>query len=161
MKACLECGEIKDYTEFPISSRSKKGKPYYRKICKECYSKLQSIKQSKKWRDDHSFRETHRKRCAEYEKSDKRKKYKKSWRDKTFSDARYKYNITMVEAAEIYSRGCEVCGSMKDLCIDHDHSTGEVRGCLCSKCNTALGMMRDSPELLERLAEYVRRGGNA
>jgi len=39
--------------------------------------------------------------------------------------------------------------------IDHCHSTGVVRGLLCSRCNLALGYMRDSPALLRMAAHYL------
>lgn len=31
-----------------------------------------------------------------------------------------------------------------DVVIDHDHSTGAVRGILCRRCNTTLGLLGDS-----------------
>ena len=39
--------------------------------------------------------------------------------------------------------------------IDHDHSTGKVRGLLCHNCNTALGSFYDNPEYLARAREYL------
>lgn len=39
--------------------------------------------------------------------------------------------------------------------IDHDHQTGKVRGLLCYNCNVGLGMLQDSPQLLEKAARYV------
>lgn len=34
---------------------------------------------------------------------------------------------------------CEICGRQKRLNIDHDHTTGLVRGVLCNTCNTLVG----------------------
>jgi hypothetical protein len=39
--------------------------------------------------------------------------------------------------------------------IDHDHETHEVRGLLCHHCNTALGHVRDSIDVLRRMIEYL------
>jgi hypothetical protein len=39
--------------------------------------------------------------------------------------------------------------------IDHCHNTGQVRGLLCGKCNTAIGFLNDNPELLRRAADYL------
>ena len=52
---------------------------------------------------------------------------------------------------------CVICGDTQDqqLAIDHDHSTGAVRGALCSRCNLGLGHFRDDPELLRFAALYL------
>ena len=39
--------------------------------------------------------------------------------------------------------------------LDHDHSTGKVRGILCQNCNVAIGLLRDNPDLLRAAAEYL------
>lgn len=51
---------------------------------------------------------------------------------------------------------CRQKCSRGDLAIDHDHSTGEVRGLLCARCNLALGYLRDDPELLNAGVQYLR-----
>jgi hypothetical protein len=51
---------------------------------------------------------------------------------------------------------CEVCGSIGGICFDHDHQTGKFRGWICFRCNSALGLARDSIDLLLKLAEYLK-----
>jgi hypothetical protein len=41
------------------------------------------------------------------------------------------------------------------LAVDHCHDTENVRGFLCSRCNKALGFMRDRPDLLRAAADYL------
>jgi len=55
---------------------------------------------------------------------------------------------------------CQICdNSDQRICVDHDHLTGEVRGFLCIKCNSALGMVGDSIEILQALINYLNNPG--
>ena len=40
--------------------------------------------------------------------------------------------------------------------VDHSHITNEVRGLLCSKCNSLLGMANDDIEILKKAIEYLK-----
>ena len=70
-------------------------------------------------------------------------------------DLKRHYGITKEERDSLFKDGCEVCGSYDKLCVDHDHNTGAVRGCLCSRCNTGLGMFNDSKRNLEKAIRYL------
>jgi hypothetical protein len=50
---------------------------------------------------------------------------------------------------------CWICESKTSLVVDHDHSTGKVRGLLCSLCNTSLGGFKDNIESLKKAIEYL------
>jgi len=60
---------------------------------------------------------------------------------------------------------CAICrsdisgraGSRRAANIDHDHSTGAVRGLLCTPCNVLLGSAGDDHTRLLRAAEYLKR----
>jgi hypothetical protein len=57
---------------------------------------------------------------------------------------------------------CECCGRARSsmhssLALDHDHVTGEFRGWLCYRCNSALGKLGDNVDGLLRAMEYLER----
>lgn len=67
-----------------------------------------------------------------------------------------RYSMTQEEAIEFRShKSCAICGSAKKLHIDHCHKSGKVRGTLCSKCNTAIGMMDEDPSRMRGAAIYI------
>ena len=43
--------------------------------------------------------------------------------------------------------------------VDHCHSTGKVRGILCNRCNTVLGLCEDNKELFKNLTGYLECHG--
>lgn len=51
---------------------------------------------------------------------------------------------------------CQGTSTGRPLDVDHDHSSGAVRGLLCRKCNLALGFVGDSIEILESMIQYLR-----
>lgn len=81
---------------------------------------------------------------------------------------RRKFGIDHKRYEEILSGqggGCAICGSTlsrngQRLAIDHDHETGVIRGVLCDKCNRGIGLLNDSPELLQRAREYLMKAKN-
>lgn len=62
----------------------------------------------------------------------------------------------MKERQEHLCALCKGPPGRKGLCVDHHHATGRVRALLCSNCNSGIGKLKDSPELLEAAASYVR-----
>lgn len=41
------------------------------------------------------------------------------------------------------------------LHVDHCHTTGAVRGLLCSECNQALGLLGEDPDRVKALLKYI------
>lgn len=80
-----------------------------------------------------------------------------------------KFGITRQKYADLFHSQngvCAICfkpetatrkGVIKALAVDHDHQTGEVRGLLCSDCNTGIGKLKDDPEVLRNAADYLER----
>jgi hypothetical protein len=68
-----------------------------------------------------------------------------------------KYNITSDQYEEMLQAQNGVCwicasgpgGRWNRLFVDHDHSTGRVRGLLCHLCNTALNRVDNYKEKIE------------
>lgn len=58
-------------------------------------------------------------------------------------------------AGRLRPEQCEICGAIGKICFDHDHKTGLFRGWICSRCNLALGLVKDNEELLISLSEYL------
>lgn len=51
---------------------------------------------------------------------------------------------------------CFVCDdSYEILHVDHCHSSGKVRKLLCSKCNQALGLLREDVSIMKEMINYV------
>jgi hypothetical protein len=51
---------------------------------------------------------------------------------------------------------CELCNELNlRVVFDHCHLSGKFRGWLCDRCNKTLGHVKDSPELLRKLADYL------
>jgi len=96
------------------------------------------------------------------------------WRDNVASRTlKHAYGITLEEYEVLFSKQngvCAICSeaekvvdqkteTIRRLAVDHCHQSKKIRGLLCQACNTAIGKLRDNPELMERAAMYVRNEG--
>lgn len=74
------------------------------------------------------------------------------------------FNITVEEYDSILAAQggvCAICerppkNLSRRLCVDHDHSTGLVRGLLCSFCNRGIAIFRDDCKKLENAANFIK-----
>lgn len=136
MKVCSICREEKPYEEFHRWNVSRDGR---RKQCKSC----RSIQCSEVW-----HREKHN-----------------GLADKNVSySLKSKYGITLTDYDKMFedqSGLCAICHKPettgKRLAVDHCHSSGKIRGLLCSNCNRGIGHLQDSVEILNSAIEYLRR----
>lgn len=185
-KPCAICKTVKPLEEFPRNRRKHDGRHYYctpcvrekygvparerkRKVARPTEGELQcgDCGQTKSvsefyWRSDAGRFQSYCKTC-------------KSRRDKTYRDAdplahrdrvmRRKYGIGLAEFDAMVAAqggGCAICKATvnpdaNSLAVDHCHKTGKVRGILCGRCNKALGLFNDDPNLLKRAVMYLRR----
>ena len=73
---------------------------------------------------------------------------------------RRKFNLSEEQYTELMmAEVCQVCGQDfgKKKCIDHCHSKEKIRGILCHKCNTALGLVGDNVQTLSKLIRYLEQ----
>ena len=84
---------------------------------------------------------------------EKRKRYQKTWKERhpekrkiySRNSAIRAYGIepeTYYEMLEKQGQGCAICkakSTRRAMNIDHDHTTGKVRGLLCDGCNLSIG----------------------
>lgn len=66
-----------------------------------------------------------------------------------------RYGLTLAQFDELAKNGCGICGTHSDLAVDHNHDTGKVRGVLCRKHNTAIGLLDDNPYLVSRALRWL------
>lgn len=77
----------------------------------------------------------------------------------------YKMSVeTYTQLIEDHGGLCAICrqpetrtknGRIKQIAIDHNHVTGEVRGVLCHKCNTGIACFKDDPVRIEAAIRYL------
>lgn len=91
----------------------------------------------------------------------------KNWRVKNVdrhadNNAKWKYGVEYGTYAKMFEEQggvCAICGNpSKDgrrLCIDHCHDTRKVRALLCGPCNTGIGQLQHSKELLLKAIAYL------
>ena len=102
----------------------------------------------------------------EYRKS-KPAGYWRRWHKKYALQKRYGISLDDFEKMVSAQDGkCAICGldpstveisaaTHRTLHVDHDHSTGRVRGLLCNGCNRAIGLLNESPAKARNLAAYL------
>jgi len=75
-----------------------------------------------------------------------------------FRAKKYGITVTQLKLMEAMQMGrCKTCNSpfTKTPHVDHCHTTGKVRGLLCSQCNMALGLIKDNPQTLQNMIHYL------
>ena len=72
------------------------------------------------------------------------------------------YGLDELGLSELIAAQCGVCAICElraAVHVDHDHSSGKVRGVLCFRCNVAIGHLDDDPALMRSAIRYLERTG--
>ncbi|MFN8579296.1 MAG: endonuclease domain-containing protein [Candidatus Sericytochromatia bacterium] len=97
-----------------------------------------------------------------YNKEYRHRKYVKEKRE--MSDLKRNYGLSKEEYLKMSKNQNGVCAICKGKCygnrrlyVDHNHINGKIRGLLCNNCNSGIGMLKDSIELLLVAIEYLKK----
>jgi hypothetical protein len=141
MKQCITCKITKELTEF---HKSKTNKDKLSNYCKQC-----SNARRKQSYYDNIERETQKNK--NYRKTHPRTSSKYRWYTYKLSEEQY---LSLLNNQQ---EQCAICLSKDKLCVDHDHTTLNIRGLLCSNCNTALGLVKENATTLQNMIAYLLR----
>lgn len=73
-----------------------------------------------------------------------------------------KYGITLRQFQAMWDAQegkCAICGEVKPLDVDHNHTTKAVRQLLCTPCNTGIGHLGENVANMVAAIEYLQRHG--
>jgi len=140
MKMCILCKTAKPFEDFYDGLKAKKqryatNKKYLHSRCKEC---------------DHA-------RVRIYHKNNRTKVTKRqliSHRRRRYGLTEEQYNNMILSQNNL----CAICNKPsknKALNIDHNHTTGKVRGLLCHNCNLAIGLFKEDISVFTSAIKYL------
>lgn len=145
MKTCCVCKRSKSKNKF---YRRSKVKDTLESRCKVCTDEITVRRYYEKHPERPKFLTLEQKR--EHNKNTKLK---------------YRYGITQKEYNKLFEKQkgcCAICGEhqtefSRRLAVDHNHSTKEVRGLLCTLCNQGIGMLNADEDtlLLHKAIDYL------
>jgi len=145
VKTCCDCKQEKPLEAF---SKDKSNPDGLRYRCRGCAS-------IKFKQDYYSRPDFWRAKSASWAKKNPEKK-KLVQRN---GDRKARYGLSAVDFERMLADQhgkCKICDmQMSPPNVDHCHSTGKIRGLLCTSCNSALGNFKDSPGLLQKAMLYL------
>jgi len=175
-KVCSSCGLTKLVNEFYKDSSTKYG---YKCYCKDC----DRLKRNHKKRTNSSYLPI-KKKCSKCGSIKLQSEFAfasinstglYSWCKQCVANSqkdhslRSRYGITEKEYNNLLVQQqcvCVICakkeiskhqnGNIKELAVDHNHVTNEIRGLLCQKCNTILGLCNEDINILESAITYIK-----
>ena len=161
MKTCNKCGVAQPLENFYKSPGMRDGR---RGDCKECNLKAKqeryiadpaaAIARVKRWQQANADRVNANQR--------RRRSTPEARLRERAAHLMRKYGLTIEQydaMLETQGGGCFICGRPPrddiSLHVDHDHSTGKVRGILCFRCNNALADFNEDTTVLRKAIGYL------
>lgn len=143
-KKCSDCKQLLPIDAFSIDVSRPDGLKYH---CRDCAT-------ARRRRYDEANREKVNAAHREYRKANRRIYVN--------SERKYSYGLSEEQYEALAQRAdgkCEACGRETKLNVDHDKTTGVVRGLLCMNCNVGLGHFDHDVDRLWAAIDYLARAG--
>ncbi len=143
-KNCSKCGVNFPIDNFPF--KMCQGVQRHRSDCDKCralYTKM--FKQA----NPEKSKEASKKYAIENPHQVRKWAFRSRWRKMGFNPD------DVQQMLKDNNQGCEICGSLNKLVVDHDHSLNKLRGVLCSECNFGIGKFKDNPDYLKKAINYL------
>ncbi len=178
-KKCWSCGARKKLTEFHKNALAPDGLQKRCKNCRKNYS-LENSDRIKAFSKE--YRKNNKDKTKAYYTENKekitqmKKEYNKVNAEKIALQVKKytylkRYGITKEDYDKMFAEQkglCAICTKpesnfdqraqrIKLLAVDHCHKTGKVRGLLCHKCNTSIGLFKESVDIIESAIKYLKR----
>lgn len=146
-KVCPKCQTEKTFADYPKNKRTKHGIGSY---CSAC-----TVAEIQAYRDTPGGKQAHRAASNKWREANI-ERHKDNNAKRAYGLAHGTYD-TMFAAQ---GGKCAICdtsdlGRTGRFSIDHCHSSGQVRGLLCDRCNRGIGHFDDSPDKLLRAIAYL------
>lgn len=166
-KICNHCEKKKPIDQFSRNCTKKDGRDGACKVCMKAFRRKWRLSEKgkvseRKYRKSKNGKATSKKSQEKYMKKHRgTKKYKDICRERHL---KYDSGITPLQYNEMLKQqggGCAICGGVnasgKRLAVDHCHTTGKIRGLLCTACNSGLGHFHDDINNLASAIKYLSR----
>lgn len=151
MKKCTLCEEEKPFSEFYMRGTNPQSH------CKSC-----GVVRIRDWRAKNP---------------EKVRKWNRRWTEENRTTERnrvdhlqHKYGLTLEQYDAMLASqngACKICNSFTPggtsgrFHVDHDHTTGKIRGLLCHHCNIGLGHFKDDISTLAKAIAYLQDNSRA
>jgi len=141
MKACRSCGVEKPFSEFIKDKNRPDGHYVYCKLCNTARRKEKQY--------DKAWRKSNPAKVVKNRRTGLLKKYGLTEDDYNNLLAKQNYACAICKSTDPNDR-------WNRFHIDHCHTSGKVRGLLCTQCNTGLGKFYDNIKSLSTAIEYLK-----
>lgn len=149
-----KCGNVREIEITHLKNNASKR-------CRECYFKERKEKAYDKTEYKKDWYQKNKIRLRKY-----KQKNPITRENAHIYHLKYKYKLEIEHYNSLLqeqNNSCAICKTIfkidnkikKKLFVDHNHDSGQIRGLLCQKCNSAIGLLQDSPEIIINAFNYL------